>query len=223
MGVVAILVVAAGFYGTARAAVYGVRSMTPLVYLHAAIALAWLFLYLVQASLIAARRTTLHRRLGMSSVFLAVAFVVTGCLTAIAAAQRGYGPVFDGTPDPLGTLIHTLGDVLSFSITVVAGLAYRRRPEIHKRLMLLVVVGPMMNAPLLHFFVGLRGLPARPLLYIASMAALLFAPAVYDRVTRGRFNPVTLWGAVALFAFGNVRAAIGSSDAWRRLAESLTS
>jgi hypothetical protein len=223
MGVVAILVVAAGFHGTARAAVNGERSLTPLVRVHAAIALAWLLLFVVQASLIATRRTTLHRRLGISSVLLAVAFVVTGCLTAIAAARRGYGPVFDGTPDPLGTLIHTLGDVLSFSVMVAAGLAYRRRPEVHKRLMLLVVVGPMMNAPLLHLFVGLPGLPARPPLFIASMAALLFTPAVYDRVTRGRFHPVTLWGAVALFAFGNVRAAIGSSDAWHRLAEWLTS
>ena len=49
--------------------------------------------------------------------------------------------------------------------------------------------------------------------------SMLFSPAVYDRLTRGRFHPVTLWGAVILFAWGNLRAvAIGPSEVWHRFA-----
>jgi hypothetical protein len=218
MGVVALLVVCAGFAGSVHGTITGSARLSALVHLHAAVSLGWLVLYLVQTTLVAAGRTAVHRRLGLVAAGLAVAVVGVGYQTAVAAARRGYGPTFDGPKDPLGTLVHTLGDVLSFAVLVSLGLWCRRRPDAHKRLMLLATVGPMMNAPLIHFYLGLPGLPGRAPLFLASMAAMLFAPAVYDRVTRGRFHPVTLWGAVALFAFGNVRAAIGASDAWHRLA-----
>ena len=51
------------------------------------------------------------------------------------------------------------------------------------------------------------------------MTALLFAGTVYDHITRGRFHPVTLWGSIVLFIWGNLRAmVIGPSDAWHRFA-----
>jgi hypothetical protein len=56
-------------------------------------------------------------------------------------------------------------------------------------------------------------------LFVASMAALLFTGAVYDRVTLGRFHPVSLWGAIILFAWGNLRAiVVGPSEAWHQFA-----
>ena len=85
--------------------------------------------------------------------------------------------------------------------------------------MLLTTVGPMMAAPLVHLWVQLPYVPARSPLFLASMIALLFAGAVYDRLSRGRFHPVSLWGAVALFVWGNLRAlVIGPSDAWHQFA-----
>jgi hypothetical protein len=220
MGVVALLVVAAGFTRSVHGAVTGSAPLTPLVHLHAAVFLAWVVLYLVQTTLVATSRTAVHRRLGYAAVGLAVMMVGVGYQTAVVAARRGYDPVFEGPRDPLGNLVHTLGDVLSFTVLVALGLGYRRRPEVHKRLMLLATVGPMLNAPLIHFYLGLPGLPGRLPMFLASMAALLFTGAVYDRLTLGRFHPVTLWGAVVLFAWANVRAGlIGPSVAWHRFAE----
>lgn len=219
MGVVAILVAAAGFGGSFRAVVTGAKSLTPLVHLHAAVFSAWLVLYLVQSGLVATGRITVHRRLGIAAVVLAVAVVGIGYQTAVTAARRGYDLPLDDSYDPFRFLAFTLGDLVSFTVLVAAGVGYRRRPEVHKRLMLLVTVGPMLSASLVHLWAQFPVPNAKLPLFIVSMAALLFAGAVYDRVTRGRFHPVTLWGAVILFLWGNLRAVvIGPSDAWHQFA-----
>ena len=86
--------------------------------------------------------------------------------------------------------------------------------------MLLATVGGLMPAALAHI-IGhspfLRELPA--VIIVIPYAMFIFAGAVHDRVTRGRMHPVSLWVALALFAFINLRAAvIGPSDTWRDFA-----
>lgn len=219
MGVVATLVAAAGFGGSYYRMATGSGSLPTLVKVHGVVFALWLLLFVAQAALVAARRVALHRRLGYASVALAAAVVGLGYATAVAAARRGHDLSLDDTHDPLRFLVFTLGDTLGFAVLAGAGFWFRRRPETHKRLMLLATVSPMMNAPLVHFFVHHPEIPARPILLLAPMFALLFAPAAYDRLTRGRFHPVTLWGAVILFAWGNLRAAaIGPSEVWHQFA-----
>ena len=217
MGVVAILVAAAGFGRSFYGVMTGTKTLTLLVHLHAAVFSAWLVLYLVQAGLVATGRTAVHRRLGIVGVALAVAVVGIGYPTAITAARHGYD--LDNTGDPLRYLVFTLGDLVSFTILVPVALWYRKRPEVHKRLMLLITVGPMMSAALVHVWLPLPNKEAQQPLFVASMAALLFAGAVYDRLTLGRFHPVSLWVAVALFVWGVLRAAvIGPSETWHQFA-----
>jgi hypothetical protein len=217
MGIVAILVVLIGFSDSITGGVTGRRSLTPLVHIHAAIFLSWLILFVVQSSLVSAGRTALHRRLGTASVVLGVAMLWVGFETAVAGARRGY----PGNGDPLGFMIHPLGDLLSFAILFGAGFWYRRRPEVHKRLMLLATVGAMMNAPLSHVHGRLpEAMKANPLSFLLPMVLLLGASAVYDRLSRGRIHPVSLWGAILLFAWGNVREmVIGPSRAWHQVAD----
>jgi len=220
MGIVAILVAAAGFggsllYGT----VTGAKTLTPLVRLHAAVFSSWLVLYLVQTGIVATGRTEVHRRLGIASVVLGVATVGIGYQTAVTAARRGYDLTLDVNIDPLRFLAFSLGDLLSFTILVAAGVWYRRQPEVHKRLMLLATVGPLMAGPLVRICLLLPVPQARLPLFLAALAAMFFAGAVYDRIARGQFHPVSLWGAAALFAWGNLRATvIGPSDTWHQFA-----
>jgi hypothetical protein len=221
MGIIAILVVAAGFGASFYGIATGSKSLTPLVHLHAALFVAWLVLYVVQTGLVVGRRIATHMWLGIAGVVLSAAVVVVGYQTAMTAARRGYDLTFDGNNhDALRFLAFTLGDMLSFTVLVVAAVWLRGRPEIHKRLMLLIAVGPMMAAALVHLWAQAPVSNAAKLpLFLASMASLLFAGAVYDRITRGRFHPVSLWGAVILFAWGNLRAVvIGPSDAWHQFA-----
>jgi hypothetical protein len=85
----------------------------------------------VQVRLVAIRRTDLHRRLGVLGALLAALVVVAGTATSIAAARRGYTP----GPPPLVFLAIPLGDLLVFSVLITTALLFRRRSDIHRRLM----------------------------------------------------------------------------------------
>ncbi len=217
MGVVAILVVVAGFGSSYYGMATGTGTLTPLVKAHGLVFALWLVLFIVQTRLVATRRVAMHRRLGLAAVALAVAMVALGYATAVAGARRGFDLNFSG--DPLGYMVFPLGGLVGFTVLVAAALWYRRRPDVHKRLMLLAIIGPLMNAPLAHFFANTAVLRGTVLPFLAMMITLLAASAVYDRVTSGRVHPVSLWGAVLLFAWGNVQAVvIGPSAEWHRFA-----
>jgi hypothetical protein len=225
MGLATILVVIAGFWRSFYGTVAGTAPLTLLVNLHAAAFGAWLILFVAQTTLVATRRTAIHRRLGWAAGVLALLMIGLGYQTAIVGARHGFDlPLGAGPPDPLGGMVHLLGDLVSFTILVGAGFWYRHRPQVHKRLMLLATVGPMMNAPLVHFFFNNPTLPARGILLLIPMVVLLSASAVYDRLSMGRIHPVSLWGGVLLFAWGNVRAVvIGPSKVWHEFAAWLIS
>jgi hypothetical protein len=115
--------------------------------------------------------------------------------------------------DPAAAAVFPLGDLLTFTILIGAGLWHRRRPELHKRLMLLGTLGGMMPAALAHI-IG-RNFASLPALIVPMVAIAFLAPAVYDRLRFGHFNRVTIWGGILLFVWANLRAVlIGPSEAW---------
>ena len=223
MAVVAMLIVIAGFGPGLIEPSMRKGPPTIAVVMHGVVFTAWLLLFLSQTLLITKGRYAVHRRLGYFGAVLAVLMVVSGYFTAIQMARRGYDLSGDlvATPDDAMTnLLFQLGDLLSFSILVTAAILYRRHAEAHKRLMLLATVGALMGAPLAHV-IGhwpmLRNIEA-PIILI-PLVMLYFAGAVHDRLSLGRIHPVFLWVPIALFVWGNVRAAvIGPSNAWHRWA-----
>jgi uncharacterized membrane protein YozB (DUF420 family) len=205
MGFIAIAMVFLGFgqsfYGTAT----GARQVSFLVHLHSATFGVWLILFIVQTRLIARRNIKLHRQLGFAAIALAVIMIVTSFYTAIVAARNGYD--LDGTNDPLRFMVFTVGNAVSLTILLAGGFWYRRRPEVHKRLMLLATVGPMMSAPLAHFFTQVPSYLNLPPIFLGMMAALLFSCAVYDRLTRGSFHPYH-FGARCFYLSGEILLAL---------------
>ena len=225
MGLVAVAVVAFGFapnlFGPHRNA-----PLTPLAWLHGAAFSAWLFLYLVQVTLVALNRRELHRRLGLAGAVVAALMVGTGYATTIAMGRRGFDLSGDLRieADPLGNMVFPLGDLMSFAVLVVAAFLCRRRPEIHKRLMLLATIGSLMAAPLAHVLGRIAALREMPAIILVPLACLYLSGAIRDRALLGRFHPVTLWGGLALLVWAQLRAAvIGPSAAWHRMAAWLIS
>src|ERR1700730_296738 len=114
----------------------GKPPLPPLVLLHGIIFTCWLVHLLSQVTLVAAKRTDLHRRLGALGAVLAVLMIVVGIITAIYEAKHGFPP----RSRPLVFLAVSICDILVFSILVAAGFYYRRQAETHKRLMLLATI-----------------------------------------------------------------------------------
>ena len=112
---------------------------TPQVVVHGALALAWLLLFLAQATLVATRRVPVHRRLGLVGPLVAVAMIVVGYVVTVNMVRRGYDLSGDlnrvllapgAPPPPAATISFPLAELLTFGSLVAAGLSYRHRPDI---------------------------------------------------------------------------------------------
>ncbi|MDQ3805998.1 MAG: hypothetical protein M3416_19480 [Acidobacteriota bacterium] len=221
MTVAAVVVVFAGFARTYYLRPYfgtPAPTLTPLLHLHGVVFTSWLVLSLVQTTLIAARRVNVHRRLGIIGAVVAVLMVVVGTLTAIIRARLVEVP--PGAPSPLVFLTIPLGDMLVFAGLVGAGFYFRRRGDVHKRLMLLATISilPAATARLPFAFIQQVG----PLAFF-GLADLFIVPCLlYDLVARGRVHSATAWGGLLIVASHPLRLLIGGTQAWLSFADWLT-
>ena len=217
MAAAALVTVVAGFAPT-----YFLRSvfdgppLSPTLELHGALFTAWMVLFLVQALLVAAKRTDVHRRLGVAGAVLAIAMLVVGPIVAISAARRGVS--VPGGPPPLQFLAIPLGDLVLFASLVGVGISLRRRSQVHKRLMLMATIGLLPPAIARLPYVGAAG----PLAFFGLTDLFVAACLVYDRVILGRVHPGFLWGAIAVVASQPLRLAVSATPYWLRFAEWLT-
>jgi hypothetical protein len=204
-------------------------SLSLLVIVHGIAAGAWLLLFLTQAILVATKRIAVHRRLGLVGLVLALTMIVLVYLVSIEEFRRGYDlsgdltRVFISPGLPLTfsaeVLFVPLGALFNFGVLVGAGLWWRHRPDIHKRLMLLAVLG-LAREPVLHLVGYLSGhwpslRNSGGLLDALITILLLSVSAIYDRVSLGRIHPVSVWVPILLIAWRNsLQFVLPSSTAW---------
>jgi hypothetical protein len=188
-------------------------SVPLIVHLHAAVFSAWVLLLVTQVSLVVTGRVAIHRRLGGLAVGLIPLMVITGLLTAVRGARDGWNPG-GPYPDALGFMFVGVADIAVFSGLAAAGLAWRRRPDVHKRLMLLSTLGGLMWPAITRMpIVAGRFVPM-----LALLSALVLAPAVHDFWRGSRIRWVSLVLGLGILATFPLRAAVGNSTAWRALA-----
>jgi len=178
--------------------------------LHGAVFTAWFVLLVVQAALVSARRTALHRRLGVYGGVLALAMVVLGTVGALIAARRPTGFVGIEIP-PLQFLVIPLGDMLLFALLVGLALAWRRDLQSHKRLMLVASIA-IITAAIARWPFAIMS--AGPPAFFGFTDLFLVPIAAWDLFTRRRLHPVTLWGGLLLIASQPLRLWFSGTAAW---------
>ncbi len=207
--------------------------LTPLAAVHGMAYFTWLVLFLVQTRLVATKRITLHRRLGVAALVLFVLMIPLGYVTTIEMVRRGFDLSGDqnvdhythaGYIDPQFGAVFNFYALVAFSLLAAAGFALRRRSEIHRRLMLYATI-VLMGAPVTHFWGHLNvfkhvGPQVGAILVVAPMGFLMFSCAVRDFVVLRRVHPLTLALSIILFAMLPVQASvIGPSATWHRLVD----
>ena len=165
------------------------------VHLHGASALGWVLLLILQARLVGTRRTPLHRRIGQAGLPLALLIWATGIATAFWAAKRDLPEL--GTA-ATSSLAGTATGLSLYLLLVVAAVAMRRRPDWHKRLIVLATIQVLWPA----FFRLRHLLPMVPQPEISLALVLAYLPilvaALRDLRCYGRVHPVWLYVAPAL-------------------------
>jgi hypothetical protein len=218
MAIAFALVVFAGFSRTFYLRPYfDARPLIPLLVMHGILFTSWLALLLIQTTLVATKRTRTHMRLGIAGGILASSMVIIGTVTALVRA-KGPSPV-PGV-NPLSFLTIPLGDMLIFSILVGSAFYFRRRVDIHKRLMLLATIAilPAAIARLPFAFVQQYG----PLAFFGLTDLFIVPCLIYDLITRGRPHRATVLGGALIVMSHPLRFVIGGTHAWIAFATWLT-
>ena len=208
----ALLVVFGGFAPTYYLKTFSsAPDLSRLKHLHGLVMTAWFVLFLVQARLVAAGRTALHRRLGLAGVAVAALVVCVGTALALASARAGFSP--PGMA-PLPFLALPLGDMVFFSALFTAAIVLRRRSDWHKRLMVLASLG--LIAPAVARMLSWIGLGGPAIFGLVDL--LILACIASDTMKNRRLHPAFGWGFAFLLLTQGARIAISQTAAWKSFA-----
>ncbi len=197
--------------------VRGAFEAPAVVYVHAAALFGWMLLFVTQAALVQWRRPALHRRLGWVALALAAVVVWSTVRIGVSAMHKGLA---DGAgPTAVSELVGICSTMLIYMLLIALAIAFRRRPDTHKRLILLATIAILWPAwfRFRHYF---PGVPFPEIVFaIIAADALVVVAMLQDRLRLGRVHPVNLWGGSALIAEQSLEAAMFDSPAWRVLAQ----
>jgi hypothetical protein len=183
------------------------------LHVHGFLFTLWIALFIMQTTLVAARKTSVHRRLGWATAGLAVTMVVAGTTAGVLSmrAQVAAGNV----DQALAFLTTPLFSMVMFAGLVAAAIALRRNPQTHKRLMVLATISILDAAVARLPFAFLRGSSWS---YLPATDVFLAAAILYDVVTRRTVHPAYIWGGLLLVIEQALRIPVGDTDAWKGIA-----
>ena len=215
-GLAALAAALIAFAGFARTYYLGGAFDAPklpgLVHLHGVVMTSWIVLFAVQAGLVAAGRVDLHRKLGVAGAVLAALVVVVGIATAVDGARRGVSP----GPPPLVFLAIPLGVILVYGTLVAAAIANRRRPDWHKRLMLLAAISVLTPAIAR---IPIDALQAGGIVAFMGLTDLFaIACIAWDTARSRRLHPAFLRGGLFLVLSHPAMLALAGSAFWMEIA-----
>ena len=209
----------------------GTFTGSAMLHLHGLLFTLWTLFFLSQALLVANGGLRHHKAWGLAGISLATAMVFVGLAVAIAGLERrielGYGDA------ARAFAIAPISTVLVFGGLVIAAIANLRRPEWHKRFMLVATASLLSPAIARYFFLlggrgdsAVRQLEPPPSVEFTLISAFvadafIVAAIIYDWKARGRPHPAYLcaFGAVLLIQLS--RPFLSRTQAWYDFADFL--
>jgi hypothetical protein len=202
--------------------IFGAPQLTPRLHFHGAVMSAWILLFFVQAYLISAHRVAWHRRLGMLGILLALLVVILGTTTTFNAAAREVGL---HSPEA-GSRVTVLGlevvQMALFAGFVVTGIAMRRRPDYHKRCMLLATAC-MLPSAFSRIPVNLSFMVSGFISILVLSNLFVIACVAIDTLRNGRLYPAFGWGGLILIGSLDLAYLGATSEPWLRFGTRLVS
>jgi hypothetical protein len=167
------------------------RPAPPVVHLHGIVFMSWMILLLVQPALIGYRNVALHRSLGTFGIALATAIMFMGFITQmLGAAHSRESP----TPNLYNGVYLGIMAVAGFGIMFSMAIRNTRRPEIHKRMILLAML-PILPPGIHRFYMVPLGLTAFPILPMyLTLDAMAAAILIHQWRSARRISGYTMFG-----------------------------
>lgn len=196
-----------------QAGVFRAPLPSPILHIHGAVFTLWMLLFVIQAALISARRVKWHRSLGTVAFCLPPIMIVLGVIAAIDALHRG---VKIGPLNPAVSAAIPLIGIVGFAIVIYASWRARRRPDAHKRLILIATSG-LVAAAFGRFPWDRIGFPPAAGA-VTGLGILLLILVAYELISTRRIHRSTMWAAPVVFGAVALSVPIGMTPAWHAFA-----
>lgn len=218
MGWIGLFAVLTGFAKTFIMPVSAGTFKAPFViYLHGAFAFSWIILYLTQTNLIHFKSYRIHMALGYLGIFLALGVAITMLPAGIFQVKRDLNEGLGDTA--ISAILGICTAAIIFLAFVFAAILNRKKPERHKRFMLLAIIVVLFPAwfRFRHYFPSV----SRPDIWFAVVLAdsfIVFA-WIRDKVVDGKIHPVLLYFGTLLIGENVVEVILFDSNSWRSIAK----
>jgi hypothetical protein len=187
--------------------------MLATVIAHSSAIFAWFVLFFVQSLLIASQNRRVHMKLGWGVVAIAAVIAVTGPLVAFRSIRLVPSQVIFDWPGPQFLLI-MYTEIALFVVFVTIGVLNRKRPRIHRPMMLMaclsIVSGATARTAMVNSIFGYHHWMALFGPVVALGALLLLVRLAMTR----RFEPEFAVGLSALVLVTVVAARLAMTDVW---------
>ncbi len=191
------------------------NQIVPLIVAHGLAMTGWVLTFLLQSILIVTGHRKLHLVIGPLGGVLAVAIVILG--TTVAPLSVRFSPqIYAELGGPRPFLAMMFVQMLSFGTLVGLGLVYRRRPEIHRPMMLLATI--VIQSGALGRFPYVENLSAFPPLYVWG-PVLLFGGLLFV-LQWGMSRTLNRWylmGYAGMVIAAFMSVAVGHTKLWNRM------
>jgi hypothetical protein len=205
--------------------IFHTPALPALLHIHGAVMSGWVVLLVAQTGLIAARRVLWHRRLGVFGAVWAVLVVIFGSVTTLNAAAREVRAHTDFAASQVVITSLDLLQMLFFAGFVAMAIWQRRRPDYHKRLMLLTIACMLPDA-LARLPVSFMSQAAEADLNLRIMLGLdafIVICVGLDTLWHRRLHPAFAWGASLFVVAFHMALYATKSPAWIAFGKSLVS
>jgi hypothetical protein len=181
-----LLIAAVVIYGFSRTVDQNLIHATPIrpwiLYLHAAVFSGWVVFFIVQTALVRVHKVRVHRTLGWFGVGIGVLIPVLGISTAITMARFKTAQLH--ATDAAAFLIVPFLDISCFTIAFALAIYWRKKPEFHRRLMLVATCALTAAA------FGRFPTPIREAWFYAGVDLLIFFGVLRDVIVTRRVHAV---------------------------------
>ena len=219
---VALAVVLTGFWTTFILPSFKGEFKAPVViYVHGAFLFLWTLVLLFQSFLIQAKKVRVHLRLGYIALAVAAGVVFSTIAAGVYVMHRdlaaGQGQI------AISSLVGTFTTPLIFAVFVALAVWYRRRPEIHKRMMLLAMIEIIWPAffRFRHYFPSIPSPEIYFAVFIPDM--MIVIAMIWEKVRFGRVHPVLLVAGTVLIAENVAEVILFDTQPWQAVANRLAS
>ena len=218
LGILYVVVALVGFTPSYQAHFAGQYHIFPIAHIHGSLMAILLFLFVAQTYFVASNNIPLHRKFGMASLFIAPLAWISMLLATRRPLVAEVLPIDHFLFD---VLLVQLMLIILFPLLFVWGMLSRRKPQIHKRVMVFLIVIILQvsidRMRWLHSFNLPKHFGSDIYVYLLLLPLLIF-----DLITLHRIHKTTLICLAILMAAHFGVSLLFESPRWHKFAFNVT-